>query len=237
MELRAGRRQAVVAPHAVPAGFDETGAAQMGEVTGHGGLGQLEGPDDVPNTDLFGSQQVKEPEPRLVGERAEHGVGGCGIHKASIRWAHRRGRESSVRQHPANELPTVLYVCVHNAGRSQMAAAVTEALGAGAVKVLSAGSAPADALHPHVRAVLEEAGLDVSAARPKRLTEGAVLMADVVVTMGCGDACPVFPGKRYEDWKLDDPAGQDLDAVRAVFAEIQRRVRGLLADLCVDPAS
>lgn len=127
--------------------------------------------------------------------------------------------------------PAVLYVCVHNAGRSQMAAALTERLGEGRVHVLSAGSAPAEAIHPNVRMVLEEAGFDVSTAHPKRLTDEAVRSVDVVVTMGCGDACPVHPGKRYEDWALEDPAGQDLVAVRRVFAEIERRVRGLLDDL------
>lgn len=127
--------------------------------------------------------------------------------------------------------PSILYVCVHNAGRSQMAAALTEALGQGRVRVLSAGSAPARTLHPNVRDVLEEAGLDVSAAHPKRLTEDAVRSVDVVITMGCGDACPVFPGQRHEDWPVEDPAGKDLDAVRRVFGEIRDRVRRLLDDL------
>ena len=129
---------------------------------------------------------------------------------------------------------SVLFVCVHNAGRSQMAAALTEALGGGRVRVLSAGSAPAAAIHPHVRTVLEEAGLDVS-ARPKRLTDEAVQSVDVVVTMGCGDACPIYAGKRYEDWPVEDPAGRDLEAVRRVFADVESRVRRLLGDLGVSP--
>ncbi len=129
------------------------------------------------------------------------------------------------------ERPAILYVCVHNAGRSQMAAALTAALGGGRVRVLSAGSQPAEAIHPHVRTVLEEAGLDIASARPKRLTDEAVRAVDVVVTMGCGDACPVYPGKRYEDWPVEDPAGKDVEAVRRVYAEIRGRVRRLLDDL------
>ena len=127
--------------------------------------------------------------------------------------------------------PGVLFVCVHNAGRSQIAAALTKAHGRGRVRVYSAGSAPAETLHPNVRAVLEEAGLDLTDAHPKRLTDDAVRGVDVVITMGCGDACPIFPGKRYEDWKVEDPAGQDVEAVRRVFAEIDGRVRRLLDDL------
>ena len=129
------------------------------------------------------------------------------------------------------ERPTVLFVCVHNAGRSQMAAGYLAHLGEGRVEVLSAGSAPTDRINPvAVEAMLEE-GIDIAAEQPKVLTPEAVQLSDVVVTMGCGDECPFFPGKRYEDWKLDDPAGQGIDAVRPIRDEIRRRVEALLAEL------
>ena len=129
--------------------------------------------------------------------------------------------------------PSVLYVCVHNAGRSQMAAAYTMHLSGGAVEVRSAGSAPADQVNPAaVEAMLEE-GIDMSAEQPKLLTTEAVQDSDVVITMGCGDTCPIFPGKRYEDWELDDPAGQGVEAVRPIRDEIEQRVRRLLASLDV----
>ena len=127
--------------------------------------------------------------------------------------------------------PTVLFVCVHNAGRSQMAAALLERAAAGRVDVRSAGSEPADQVNPAVLAVMLELDIDLAAERPKLLTADAVHEADVVITMGCGDACPIFPGKRYLDWKLDDPAGQDLDAVRPIRDDIDRRVRALLSEL------
>ena len=130
--------------------------------------------------------------------------------------------------------PSVLYVCVHNAGRSQMAAAYTH-LSGGAVEVRSAGSEPADQVNPAVREALLEEGIDISAETPKILTTDAVQASDVVITMGCGDACPIFPGKRYEDWVLDDPAGQGVDAVRPIRDEIKQRVRRLLASLNVEP--
>ena len=127
--------------------------------------------------------------------------------------------------------PTVLFVCVHNAGRSQMAAALLERAAAGRVDVRSAGSEPADQVNPAVLAVMLELDIDLATERPKLLTADAVHEADVVITMGCGDACPIFPGKRYLDWKLDDPAGQDLDAVRPIRDDIDRRVRALLSEL------
>jgi arsenate reductase (thioredoxin) len=127
--------------------------------------------------------------------------------------------------------PSVLFVCVHNAGRSQMAAAYLTHLAGGRVEVRSAGSAPADAVNPAVVAAMAEDGIDISAETPKVLTTEAVVASDVVVTMGCGDACPVFPGKRYEDWALDDPAGQGVDAVRPIRDEIRRRVEALIADI------
>ena len=131
--------------------------------------------------------------------------------------------------------PSVLFVCVHNAGRSQMAAAYTHHLSGGAVEVRSAGSAPAEQVNPSVREAMLEEGIDISAEKPKVLTIDAVQASDVVITMGCGDACPIFPGKRYEDWELDDPAGQGVDAVRPIRDEIKNRVRTLLSELGVEP--
>lgn len=127
--------------------------------------------------------------------------------------------------------PTVLFVCVHNAGRSQMAAAYLQHLGAGRVEVLSAGSAPADQVNPAAVAAMLEEGIDMSAEQPKLLTDDSVQASDVVITMGCGDTCKFYPGKRYEDWQLDDPAGQGIDAVRPIRDEIRRRVEALLAEL------
>jgi protein-tyrosine-phosphatase len=135
-----------------------------------------------------------------------------------------------------SQTPQVLFVCVHNAGRSQMAAALLDHYAAGRVEVRSAGSAPADAINPAVREAMAEIGIDISAAHPKLLTTDAVESSDVVVTMGCGDACPVYPGKRYLDWPLNDPAGKGVDAVRPIRDEIDARVRGLLDELGVAPA-
>ena len=127
--------------------------------------------------------------------------------------------------------PSVLFVCVHNAGRSQMAAAYLTALSRGAVEVRSAGSAPADQVNPAAVAAMAEVGIDIAAQKPKILTDQAVRSSDVVITMGCGDTCPFYPGKRYEDWVLEDPAGQGIDAVRPIRDEIRRRVESLLAEL------
>ncbi|WP_053849800.1 arsenate reductase ArsC [Streptomyces sp. NRRL B-24085] len=127
--------------------------------------------------------------------------------------------------------PSVLFVCVHNAGRSQMAAAFLAHLAGDRVEVRSAGSAPADSVNPAVVEAMKEVGIDISTETPKVLTADAVQASDVVITMGCGDACPVFPGRRYLDWQLDDPAGQGVDAVRPIRNEIERRVRGLLTEL------
>jgi arsenate reductase (thioredoxin) len=127
--------------------------------------------------------------------------------------------------------PTVLFVCVHNAGRSQMAAGYLQHLAGDSVEVLSAGSAPADRVNPVAVEAMAEEGIDIAAAQPTVLTTGAVQESDVVITMGCGDACPYFPGKRYEDWELDDPAGQGIDAVRPIRDEIRSRVETLLAEL------
>jgi arsenate reductase (thioredoxin) len=129
------------------------------------------------------------------------------------------------------DVPEVLFVCVHNAGRSQMAAALLEHHAGGRVLVRSAGSAPAEEVNPAAVEALAELGLDLGDETPKRLEDDAVRAADVVVTMGCGDACPVYPGKRYEDWELDDPAGQPLPVVRRIRDEIDARVQRLLAEL------
>jgi arsenate reductase len=133
------------------------------------------------------------------------------------------------------DIPEVLFVCTHNAGRSQMAAALLAHQSAGRVRVTSAGSQPADQLNPAVVQAMAEIGLDLSGELPKRLTTDKVRAADVVITMGCGDACPIYPGKRYEDWDLPDPADLDLAAVRLIRDDIARRVRQLLADLVDTP--
>ncbi len=133
------------------------------------------------------------------------------------------------------DIPEVLFVCTHNAGRSQMAAALLAHQAAGRVRVTSAGSQPADQLNPAVVQAMAEIGLDLSGELPKRLTTDKVRAADVVITMGCGDACPIYPGKRYEDWDLPDPADLDLAAVRPIRDEIAQRVRQLLADLVNTP--
>ncbi len=131
----------------------------------------------------------------------------------------------------SREVPEILFVCVHNAGRSQMAAGLLNQMAGGRVRIHTAGSAPADEINPTVVQAMQDVGVDLSHEHPKPLSEGRVRAADVVVTMGCGDACPVYPGKRYEDWELEDPADKDLDAVRRIRDEIAERVRALLADL------
>ena len=125
----------------------------------------------------------------------------------------------------------MLFVCVHNAGRSQMAAALLDHFARGRVQVRSAGSAPADEVNPVVVQAMSELGLDISKEFPKPLTDDGVRAADAVITMGCGDACPIYPGKRYEDWPVDDPAGAELDEVRRIRDEIAERVRRLLGEL------
>ena len=131
--------------------------------------------------------------------------------------------------------PVVLFVCVHNAGRSQMAAGYLSHLAQGRIEVRSAGSEPADQVNPAAVEAMHEEGIDITAETPKILTTDAVRESDVVITMGCGDTCPIFPGKRYEDWELDDPAGQGLDAVRPIRDEIRTRIEALIASL--DPAA
>ncbi|MFI8633375.1 arsenate reductase ArsC [Microbacterium sp. NPDC077663] len=129
------------------------------------------------------------------------------------------------------DTPTVLFVCVHNAGRSQMAAGYLQHLAGDRVEVLSAGSEPKDQINPVAVAAMAEAGIDIAANTPKLLTVDAVRESDVVITMGCGDACPIFPGKRYEDWQLDDPAGRGIEDVRRIRDDIRTRVEALIADL------
>ncbi len=134
-----------------------------------------------------------------------------------------------------NDKPTVLFVCVHNAGRSQMAAGWLRQLAGDAVEVRSAGSKPADQINPVAVEAMREIGIDITANTPRKLEWEAARSSDVIVTMGCGDACPVFPGKRHEDWALGDPAGQDLEVVRPIRDEIRRRVQALVDELL--PAS
>lgn len=152
---------------------------------------------------------------------------------------HRFARErlralAQVEGKMAKGVPEVLFVCVHNAGRSQMAAGLLDALADGRVHVRSAGSTPASAINPAVVSAMEELGLDLSKEFPKPLTDEVVQAADVVITMGCGDACPIYPGKRYVDWEVPDPAGQPLETVRAIRGDIQRRVEELLAEMRIE---
>jgi arsenate reductase len=134
------------------------------------------------------------------------------------------------------DVPEVLFVCVHNAGRSQMAAALLDRYAAGRVRVSSAGSEPARSLNPTVVEAMREVGIDISREFPKPLSDESVQAADVVITMGCGDACPIYPGKRYEDWDVQDPAGQDLETVRRIRDEIDLRVEMLIEELVPTPA-
>ncbi len=136
----------------------------------------------------------------------------------------------------SNEIPEVLFVCVHNAGRSQMAAGLLAARAAGKVSVRSAGSTPANALNPAVVQAMKEIGIDISHEFPKPLTDTFVRTADVVITMGCGDTCPIYPGKRYEDWELDDPAGQRIEKVREIRDDISQRVDRLIGELVAAPS-
>src|SRR5690606_38705327 len=138
--------------------------------------------------------------------------------------------------HPARSIrmtakPSVLFVCVHNAGRSQMAAGFLRHLGGDRIEVRSAGSMPADQINPTAVEAMAELGIDIAGEQPKVLTTDAVQESDVVITMGCGDVCPIFPGKRYEDWELDDPAGQGLDAVRPIRDDIRARIEQLVSEL------
>jgi len=130
-----------------------------------------------------------------------------------------------------DDKPSVLFVCIHNAGRSQMAAGYLTHLAGDTIEVRSAGSAPANSINPMVAEAMREEGIDITDQKPKILTADAVQASDVIITMGCGDVCPFFPGKRYLDWKLDDPAGQGIDAIRPIRDEIRRRVETLITEL------
>jgi len=145
---------------------------------------------------------------------------------------------SAADESVSEDVPEVLFVCVHNAGRSQMAAGLLENLAEGRVRVRSAGSDPADEINPAAVAAMAEVGIDLSQEFPKPLTDEVVRAADAVITMGCGDACPIYPGKRYSDWELEDPAGKDLATVRRIRDQIEQRVRALLDEIAprVDPA-
>jgi arsenate reductase len=158
-----------------------------------------------------------------------------GDHRAALfvqRFARERLRALGQAQGViVKEVPEVLFVCVHNAGRSQMAAALLDHYANGTVHVRSAGSTPASEINPAVIAVMDEIGVDLSKEFPKPLTNEVAQAADVIVTMGCGDACPVYPGKRYLDWELDDPAGKAVDEVRPIRDDIDRRIKALLAEL------
>ena len=136
-----------------------------------------------------------------------------------------------IRPVSAKAQPEVLFVCVHNAGRSQMAAGLVSLRSQGRIHVRSAGSDPADTINPAVVVAMNEIGVDMTQEFPKPLTDEVVRAADVVITMGCGDACPIYPGKKYEDWELDDPAGQGIDAVRKIRDDIDARVQRLIAEL------
>lgn len=148
-----------------------------------------------------------------------------------------RSKGSCASKTIVSSKPSVLFVCVHNAGRSQMAAGFLRALGGDLVQVLSAGSAPGQTVNPVAVEAMAEEGIDISGAIPALLTTDAVRESDVVITMGCGDACPVFPGKRYEDWVLEDPAGQGIEVVRRIRDEIRERIVTLLSELGIEPRS
>ena len=145
-------------------------------------------------------------------------------------------RESKKIMSISLTIPSVLFVCVHNAGRSQMAAGYLQELGQGRVEVRSAGSAPAEQLNPIAVEAMAEEGIDITSAHPKILTPETVKTSDVVITMGCGDVCPIYPGKRYEDWELDDPAGQGIAAVRQIRDDIKARVQRLVSEVLPDSA-
>ena len=172
---------------------------------------------------------------RYIGESLDL-LGGARINVYIPVLAHRFARErlralAQAEGMLVKERPEVLFVCVHNAGRSQMAAGLVKLRSEGRVHVRSAGSAPGDEINPAVVQVMSEIGVDMSEEFPKPLTDEVVRAADVVITMGCGDACPIYPGKRYEDWELEDPAGENVETVRRIRDEIDRRVQRLIADL------
>jgi arsenate reductase (thioredoxin) len=189
--------------------------------------------------DEFAGTFSAETVERFMAESLE-ALGGARLKDYVPLFVHRFARErlralGQVEGTIAKDVPEVLFVCVQNAGRSQMAAALLDHLAEGRVHVRSAGSAPADQVNPDVVAAMSELGIDVSKEFPKPMTDEVVQAADAVVTMGCGDACPIYPGKRYEDWEVDDPAETDLDGVRRIRDDIGNRVRMLLAELTSPP--
>jgi protein-tyrosine-phosphatase len=186
-------------------------------------------------TDEFAGTFSAETVERFMAESLE-ALGGARLKDFIPLFVHRFARErlralGQVEGTIAKAVPEVLFVCVQNAGRSQMAAALLDFYAEGRVHVRSAGSAPADQINPDVVAAMTELGLDVSKEFPKPMTDEVVQAADAVITMGCGDACPIYPGKRYEDWEVDDPADTDLDGVRRIRDDIGGRVQRLLAEL------
>jgi arsenate reductase len=192
-------------------------------------------------TDEFVGTFSGETVERFMTESLE-ALGGARLKDFVPLFVHRFARErlralGQVQGTIAKPVPEVLFVCVQNAGRSQMAAALLDHLADGRVHVRSAGSAPADQINPNVVAAMAEVGLDVSKEFPKPMTDEVVQAADAVVTMGCGDACPIYPGKRYEDWEVEDPADTDLEGVRRIREDISRRVQRLLADLTTPVAA
>jgi arsenate reductase (thioredoxin) len=183
----------------------------------------------------FAGRFSAETVERFMAESLE-ALGGARLHEFVPLFVHRFARErlralGQVEGTIAKDVPEVLFVCVQNAGRSQMAAALLDHHAVGRVHVRSAGSAPADQVNPAVVVAMSELGIDVSKEFPKPMTDEVVQAADAVITMGCGDACPIYPGKRYEDWDVDDPAEADLDGVRRIRDDINDRVRALLAEL------
>ena len=180
---------------------------------------------------IFSAETIE----RYIGESLDM-LGGSRINVYVPVLAHRFARERLKALAQSQDLigkdqPEVLFVCVHNAGRSQMAAGLVALRSEGKIHVRSAGSAPAEEVNPAVIEAMAELGIDLAEAFPKPLTDEVVRAADVVITMGCGDACPIYPGKRYEDWQLDDPAGQGVDSVRAIRDDIDRRVVALVGEL------
>jgi protein-tyrosine-phosphatase len=186
-------------------------------------------------TDEFAGTFSSETVERYMAQSLE-ALGGARLKQFVPLFVHRFARErlralGQAEGTIAKDVPEVLFVCVQNAGRSQMAAALLDHLAEGRVHVRSAGSAPADQINPDVVAVMAELGIDVGKEFPKPMTDEVVEAADAVITMGCGDACPIYPGKRYEDWEVADPADADLDGVRAIRDDIAERVRRLLSEV------
>jgi protein-tyrosine-phosphatase len=195
---------------------------------------QLERERDSLASEFAGVFSAETIERYLV--EALEGLRGTAVKQFVPLFVHRYARErlralSQAEGLMSKDVPEVLFVCVHNSGRSQMAAGLLSKLGEGVVHVRTAGSDPADEINPRAVEAMSEVGVDLSQEFPKPLTDEFVRAADVVITMGCGDACPIYPGKRYEDWELEDPFGKDLETVRRIRDEIEARVRALLAEL------